>query len=122
MKRVEITNDGEVIIYNDNAVIKGEDITSHIEGSYDISEDSLRKLLVLQSDKVWVTEFNNGWRTDRIIYSREEFELESKKMYEKYLEDDKKAIKIIESMRDFVRKHNASSWWNRLKKIYINGL
>ena len=49
-KRVVIQDDGQVVVYNDNARIDANGTTSRIEGDYLIDDDSVMKLCALRDD------------------------------------------------------------------------
>lgn len=49
-KRVVIQNDGQVVVYNNNARIDANGTTSRFEGDYLIDDESVMELCALQDD------------------------------------------------------------------------
>lgn len=129
-KRVIIQNDGQVVVYNDNAKIDANGTTSRFEGYYLIDDDSVIKLCALQDDisylrvnQFWIgrTHFFSVTKHDDFdakIKEINEFldrNMQSSKDNEKQIEELKNRVFTLE---DQIAKFNSTRhWWERKLKI-----
>lgn len=129
-KRVVIQNDGQVVVYNDNARIDANGTTSRIEGYYLIDDDSVMKLCALQDDISYLR-VNMFWINRTHFFSvtkHDDFEakikeigefidrnLQSNEDYEKQIEELKNRVFTLKYQ---IEKFNSTRhWWERKLKI-----
>lgn len=129
-KRVVIQNDGQVVVYNDNARIDANGTTSRIEGYYLIDDDSVLKLCALQDDISYLR-VNLFWINRSHFFSitkHDDFDAKIKEINEfltLHLQSSEDSEKQIEELKDRVsaleyqiKKFNSSRhWWERKLKI-----
>lgn len=129
-KRVVIQNDGQVVVYNDNARIDANGTTSRIEGYYLIDDDSVLKLCALQDDISYLR-VNLFWINRTHFFSitkHDDFDAKIKEINEfltRHLQSSEDSEKQIEELKDRVsaleyqiEKFNSSRhWWERKLKI-----
>jgi septal ring factor EnvC (AmiA/AmiB activator) len=129
-KRVVIQNDGQVVVYNDNARIDANGTTSRIEGYYLIDDDSVLKLCALQDDISYLR-VNLFWINRTHFFSitkHDDFDAKIKEINEfltRHLQSSEDSEKQIEELKDRVsaleyqiKKFNSSRhWWERKLKI-----
>lgn len=129
-KRVIIHEDGQVVVYNDNARIEAHGATSLIDGDYLIDEDSVIKLLAMQNDisclrvhnyMIGSTHFFSATKHDDFDAKIKEIteyidrNLKSHKDYERQIFDLKNKI---ESLKEQIFQFNSTRhWWERKLKI-----
>lgn len=129
-KRVVIQNDGQVVVYNDNARIDANGTTSRIEGYYLIDDDSVLKLCALQDDISYLR-VNLFWINRTHFFSitkHDDFDAKIKEINEfltRHLQSSEDHEKQIEELKNRVftleyqiEKFNSSRhWWERKLKI-----
>jgi septal ring factor EnvC (AmiA/AmiB activator) len=129
-KRVVIQNDGQVVVYNDNARIDANGTTSRIEGYYLIDDDSVLKLCALQDDISYLR-VNLFWINRTHFFSitkHDDFDAKIKEINEfltRHLQSSEDSEKQIEELKDRVsaleyqiKKFNSTRhWWERKLKI-----
>lgn len=133
-KRVIIQNDGQVVVYNDNARVDANGTTSRIEGYYLIDDDSVMKLCALQDDISYLR-VNMFWINRTHFFSvtkHDDFDAKIKEINEfldrnlQSSENNEKQIqKLIQKLKDRVstleyqiKKFNSTRhWWERKLKI-----
>lgn len=129
-KRIIIENDGQVVIYNDNARIDDHGTTSRFEGDYLIDTESVMKLCAMRNDSsylrvrnFWVGHTNFFFATkhddfDAKIKEINEFldrNLQSHEDNEKQIEELKNRVSTLENQ---IKKFNSTRhWWERKLKI-----
>lgn len=127
-KIVRFDENGKLVIENDNAVITINGTTSKIEGTYDISDEDVEKLLVLINDKTvlkthWPYSFIGNVLSSgtQILTSDEALSIISKKYKE--LEEDHKELQDrhmtmrsnFDNLLEKVKRHNKYSLFNKIK-------
>lgn len=129
-KRVIIQNDGQVVVYNDNAKIDTNGTTSRIEGYYLIDDESVMKLCALQDDISYLR-VNMFWINRNHFFSvtkHDDFDAKIKEINEfldrnlKSHEDNEEQIKELENrvstLKHQIKKFNSTRhWWERRLKI-----
>lgn len=136
-KRVVIQNDGQVVVYNDNARIDANGATSRIEGYYLIDDDSVMKLCALQDDISYLR-VNTFWINRTHFFSvtkHDDFDAKIKEINEiltRNLHACEDREKQIENLKDRIvklkdrvftleheiKKFNSTRhWWERKLKI-----
>lgn len=129
-KRVVIQNDGQVVVYNDNARIDANGTTSRIEGDYLIDDDSVLKLCALQDDISYLR-VNTFWINRTHFFSvtkHDDFDTKIKEINEwisRGLQSSEDHEEQIEKLKDRVftlecqiEKFNSTRhWWERKLKI-----
>lgn len=129
-KRVIIQNDGQVVVYNDNARVDANGTTSRIEGYYLIDDDSVMKLCALQDDISYLR-VNMFWINRTHFFSvtkHDDFDAKIKEINEfldRNLQSSENNEKQIQKLKDRVstleyqiKKFNSTRhWWERKLKI-----
>ena len=129
-KRVVIQNDGQVVVYNDNARIDANGTTSRIEGDYLIDDESVMKLCALQDDISYLR-VNAFWINRTHFFSvtkHDDFDAKIKEINEfltqnlRSREDHEKEIAELQSrvsaLEYQIKKFNSTRhWWERKQKI-----
>lgn len=129
-KRVVIQNDGQVVVYNNNARIDANGTTSCIEGDYLIDDDSVLKLCALQDDISYLR-VNTFWVNRTHFFSvtkHDDFDAKIKEINEwigrnlQSSEDNEKQIeklkKRVSTLEDQIKQFNTTRhWWERKLKI-----
>lgn len=129
-KRVIIHDDGEVVVYNDNAKIDVHGATSLIEGDYLINEDSVIKLLAMQNDIscLRVHDYMTGHTSFFSATKHNDFDAKMKEITE-YIDRNRKSHKDyerqifdlknkIESLKEQIFQFNSTRlWYERILKI-----
>lgn len=129
-KRVVIQDDGQVVVYNNNARIDANGTTSRFEGDYLIDNDSVMKLCAMRNDasylrvhQFWIDRTNFFSVTkhddfDTKIKEITEFtdrNLRSREDYQKQIEELKDRVSTLEYQ---IEKFNFTRhWWERKLKI-----
>ncbi len=129
-KRVVIQNDGQVVVYNDNARIDANGTTSRIEGNYLIDNESVMKLCAMRNDASYlrVNEFWVGRTVFLCITKHDDFDAKIKAINEFIVrnlqsrEDNEKQIEKLKgrvfSLEHQIEKFNSTRhWWERKLKI-----
>ncbi len=129
-KRVIIQDDGQVVVYNDNAIIDAHGTTSRFEGDYLIDKESVMKLCAMRNDTSYL-QVHDFWigRTNFFSISKHDdfnakikeinecidHNLQSSEDLEKQIEELKKRISTFEHQ---IKKFNSTRhWWERKLKI-----
>lgn len=123
-KRVVIQNDGQVVVYNDNARIDANGTTSRIEGDYLIDDDSVLKLCALQDDISYLR-VNAFWINRTHFFSvtkHDDFDAKIKEINEFLTQDLRSRIAELQSrvsaLEYQIKKFNSTRhWWERKLKI-----
>lgn len=129
-KRVVIQDDGQVVVYNDNARIDANGTTSRFEGYYLIDDDSVMKLCALQDDISYlrVNQFWIGHTHFFSVTKHDDFDTKIKEIKEfidrnlQSSEHNKKQIKELKNrvftLECQIEKFNSTRhWWERKLKI-----
>lgn len=129
-KRVIIQNDGQVVVYNDNARIDAHEITSPLEGYYLIDNESVMMLCSMRNDASYlrVHDFWVGHTNFFSITKHDDFDAKIKEINEyidrklKSTEDYEKQIAKLKervfTLENQIEKFNSSrNWWERKLKI-----
>lgn len=123
-KRVVIQNDGQVVVYNDNARIDANGTTSRIEGDYLIDDDSVLKLCALQDDISYLR-VNAFWINRTHFFSvtkHDDFDAKIKEINEFLTQNLRSRIAELQSrvsaLEYQIKKFNSTRhWWERKLKI-----
>lgn len=129
-KRVIIQDDGQVVVYNDNARVDANGTTCRIEGYYLIDDDSVMKLCALQDDISYLR-VNMFWINRTYFFSvtkHDDFDAKIKEINEfldRNLQSSENNEKQIQKLKDRVstlehqiKKFNSTRhWWERKLKI-----
>ena len=125
-KRVVIQDDGQVVIYNDNARIDAHGPISRLEGYYVIDHKSVMKLCAMRNDASYLlvrnfTHFFSITKHDDFDAKIKEIDeiltrnLQSSEDYEKQIKVLKDRISTLEYQ---IEKFNFTrNWWERKLKI-----
>jgi septal ring factor EnvC (AmiA/AmiB activator) len=129
-KRVIIQDDGQVVIYNDNARIDALGITSPFEGDYLIGAESVMKLCAMRNDAsyllvhdFWVDRSNFFSITkhddfDAKIKEINEYIDRNLKSHKDYKEQIEKLKYRVFTLEHQIEQFNATRhWWERKLKI-----
>lgn len=129
-KRVVIQDDGQVVIYNDNARIDANGTTSRIEGVYLIDNESVMKLCAMRNDASYlrVRDFWVGHANFFFATKHDDFDAKIKEINEficRNLQSSEDNEKQIAKLKDRVftleyqiEKFNSTRhWWERKLKI-----
>ena len=130
-KRVHINADGILTITNDNATWVNGDVTTNITGDYIISEDDLRRLMVMVTDQdMMINEVDTWWYAidykpktinNRIITTNKAIAEEIEAMHKAYDEKNKSEAAAnydYKTLREKVEKFNKTRhWWERKLKL-----
>lgn len=129
-KRVIIQDDGQVVIYNDNAIIDTHGPKSLFEGYYLIDAKSVMKLCAMRNDASYLL-IHEYWGKCINFFSitkHDDFDAKIKEITEyidrnlKLHEDNEKQIEELKE-RVFTLKHQIEKfnstrhWWERKLKI-----
>ena len=129
-KRVVIQNDGQVVVYNDNARIDANGTTSRFEGDYVIDTESVLKLCAMRNDasylrvhEFWINRTNFFSITkhddfDAKIKEINEYidrNMQSSEDYEKQIEKLKGRVFALECQIE--KFYSTRHWWERKLKI-----
>ena len=126
-KRVHINEDGILTITNDNANWVNGDVTTEINGDYNISADDLIRLMVMMTgqdmvihdiDTRWyVCDWEPATVSSTVITTNKALaeEIESMhKAYDNRVKSENKATRDYEELRKKIEKFNKSRrWWER---------
>lgn len=129
-KRVIIQDDGQVVIYNDNAKIDTNGTTSRIEGYYLIDDNSVMKLCALQDDISYLR-VNMFWINRTHFFSvtkHDDFDAKIKEINgflarnlqssEDLEKQNEKLKKSVSTLKYQIEKFNSTRhWWERKLKI-----
>lgn len=126
-KRVHINEDGILTITNDNANWVNGDVTTEINGDYNISADDLRRLMVMMTGQdMMVNSVNTWWYVDdykpklinnTFITTNKAVAEEIEAMHEAYdkrIKSERAVAYDYEELRKKIEKFNKSRrWWER---------
>lgn len=126
-KRVHINEDGILTITNDNANWVNGDVTTEINGDYNISADDLRRLMVMMTGQdMMVNSVHTWWYVDdykpklinnTFITTNKAVAEEIEAMHEAYdkrVTSERAAAYDYEELRKKIEKFNKSRrWWER---------
>lgn len=126
-KRVHINEDGILTITNDNANWVNGDVTTEINGDYNISADDLRRLMVMMTGQdMMVNSVHTWWYVDdyklklinnTFITTNKAVAEEIEAMHEAYdkrIKSERAAAYDYEELRKKIEKFNKSRrWWER---------
>lgn len=133
-KRVHINEDGILTITNDNANWVNGDVTTEINGDYNISADDLRRLMVMMTGQdMMVNSVHTWWYVDdykpklinnTFITTNKAVAEEIEAMHEAYdkrIKSERAVAYDYDRLREKIEKFNKSRrWWER--KINFNVL
>jgi hypothetical protein len=126
-KRVHINEDGILTITNDNANWVNGDVTTEINGDYNISADDLRRLMVMMTGQdMMVNSVHTWWYVDdykpklinnTFITTNAACAEELKAMHEAYdkrIKSERAVAYDYDRLREKIEKFNKSRrWWER---------
>jgi hypothetical protein len=126
-KRVHINEDGILTIINDNANWVNGDVTTEINGDYNISADDLRRLMVMMTGQdMMVNSVHTWWYVDdykpklinnTFITTNKAVAEEIEAMHEAYdkrIKSERAVAYDYEELRKKIEKFNKSRrWWER---------
>lgn len=126
-KRVHINEDGILTITNDNANWVNGDVTTEINGDYNISADDLRRLMVMMTGQdMMVNSVHTWWYVDdykpklinnTFITTNKAVAEEIEAMHEAYdkrVKSERAVAYDYEELRKKIEKFNKSRrWWER---------
>lgn len=126
-KRVHINEDGILTITNDNANWVNGDVTTEINGDYNISADDLRRLMVMMTGQdMMVNSVHTWWYVDdykpklinnTFITTNKAVAEEIEAMHEAYdkrIKSERAVAYDYEELRKKIEKFNKSRrWWER---------
>ena len=126
-KRVHINEDGILTITNDNANWVNGDVTTEINGDYNISADDLRRLMVMMTGQdMMVNSVHTWWYVDdykpklinnTFITTNKAVAEEIEAMHEAYdkrVKSERAVAYDYEELRKKIKKFNESRrWWER---------
>lgn len=126
-KRVHINEDGILTITNDNANWVNGDVTTEINGDYNISADDLRRLMVMMTGQdMMINSVHTWWYVDdykpklinnTFITTNKAVAEEIEAMHEAYdkrINSERAVAYDYEELRKKIEKFNKSRrWWER---------
>jgi hypothetical protein len=126
-KRVHINEDGILTITNDNANWVNGDVTTEINGDYNISADDLRRLMVMMTGQdMMVNSVHTWWYVDdykpklinnTFITTNKAVAEEIEAMHEAYdkrIKSERAVAYDYDRLREKIEKFNKSRrWWER---------
>lgn len=129
-KKVVIQDDGKVVVYNDNARIDANGITSPFNGYFLIDYESVMKLCAMQNDASYLR-IQQFWINRTHFFSitkHDDFDAKIKEINEfldrnlKSHEDNEKQIdelkNRVSTLENQIKKFNSTRhWWERKLKI-----